>query len=890
MWKRLLTNLGALAETRGRGLVISLFVLAILSALAIPGLKVSSSYRDLMPADRPEQREYDAFLDEFGAANDLIVVLEGKPEDTRPVADALAEALRAKGSPIADVFYRIDPNAMLERAPLFASPEDLENAFSALAGQASLLEKVGGISEFSELLGLATDQLADADSESAMSPEGAEKAVGFLAHFFGEWAARIEDPTRTGFQIPDSDSDSKELAKLREFLASGGYLGSQDGEMLFLFVKPDRTSDDPVYLESVESAVDEARNSLSIDPDKVTIGYTGLPAHILTDVRSLREDLFRASVPSGILVFLVLWVGLRSFRRTLIALIALGCGLAISLGLARFVFSELNRMSMSFLAIMFGIGIDFAIYLIRRTDEEIRSGRNRIEATRQALVTSGQGIVAGGLVTALAFSVTAVSEFRGTSQLGLTTAMSVVIVLVVTLLLLPPLLMMTRPPEKKIGGEPADEVLLSDAPAIKKLLPAFAGVVGLAIFGAAVARQVPVDYNGLSVMPGKADSTILQLRMEEESDFQMTSAVVRAPDIETMNERVARLRTLDSVARVVSISDLLPQQQEEKLRVLQSSGALAALQIPQLNPHPDFAAIAEEVNALEESLFDAQDMAFSAGKAGLTQELQRVLDALDAVRSGLKTDSGREGTARFVAEISQLFDTLRVTVPKWGELEVVAETDLPSAFVSRFRSPEGNYAAYVYPNGSVWEVDVLDEFLTDVRKVDPGVTGFPVISESNVGLLTSGIFQSLLLTVGVVVVLLALDLRKPKLVLFALFPLLVGMGLLQTLFFLTKQQYNLASINGLPLLLGLGVVYGVHLVHRWSEHPDKSAFAAVKTSGRAITLAGITTMAGLASLTFCIHRGVASFGWLLLQGIICMLVAALVALPLCIDLFSRRRK
>lgn len=888
MWKRLLTNLGALAETRGRGLVISLFVLAILSALAIPGLKVSSSYRDLMPADRPEQREYDAFLDEFGAANDLIVVLEGKPEDTRPVADALAEALRAKGSPIADVFYRIDPNAMLERAPLFASPEDLEKASSALAGQASLLEKVGRIAEFSGLLGLATDQMVDADSESAMLPEEAEKAVGFLAHFFGEWAARIEDPTRTGFQIPDSDS--KELAKLREFLASGGYLGSHDGEMLFLFVKPDRTSDDPEYLESVESAVDEARNSLSIDSDKVTIGYTGLPAHILTDVRSLREDLFRASVPSGILVFLVLWVGLRSFRRTLIALIALGCGLAISLGLARFVFGELNRMSMSFLAIMFGIGIDFAIYLIRRTDEEIRSGRNRIEATRQALVTSGQGIVAGGLVTALAFSVTAVSEFRGTSQLGLTTAMSVVIVLAVTLLLLPPLLMMTRPPEKKIAGEPADKVLLPDAPALKKLLPVFAGVVALAIFGAAVARQVPVDYNGLSVMPGKADSTILQLRMGEESDFQMTSAVVRAPDIETMNERVARLRTLDSVARVVSISDLLPQQQEEKLQFLQSSGALAALQIPQLNPVPDFTAIAEEINTLEESLFDAQDMAFSAGKAGLTQELQRVLDALDAIRSGLKTASGREGTARFVAEISQLLDTLRVTVPKWGALGVVTETDLPSAFVSRFRSPEGNYAAYVYPNGSVWEVDVLDEFLTDVRKVDPGVTGFPVISESNVGLLTSGIFQSLLLTVGVVVVLLALDLRKPKLVLFALFPLLVGMGLLQTLFFLTKQQYNLASINGLPLLLGLGVVYGVHLVHRWSEHPDNSAFAAVKTSGRAITLAGITTMAGLASLTFCIHRGVASFGWLLLQGIICMLVAALVALPLCIDLFSRRRK
>jgi predicted RND superfamily exporter protein len=590
---------------------------------------------------------------------------------------------------------------------------------------------------------------------------------------------------------------------------------------------------------------------------------------------------------------------LRAIRRTLKALAALGCGIAISLGLASFLFGELNRMSMSFLAIMFGIGIDFGIYLIRRTDEELRKGLERRDAVGRALMKSGQGIVAGGLVTALAFSVTAVSEFRGTSQLGLVTAMSVVVVLVTTLLLLPPLLMQTPAPKSstdksaRVRRNREREAAKEGFPSGPRRSVAGLGLLGflaVAVFGIVVAPRVPVDYNGLSVMPRDSESTEYQRRMQEESDFQMTSAVVRAPDRESLRKLVEQVRELPSVARVVTMGDLIPEGQEETLNLLRECPGVFEFSSPIFyEPSRGAWKPADYTDAMvrfEDSLYEAQELAFAGGQAELTGALQETLDRVEDLRDSFKAspENAAAGTLSFEKDMQSWLDRLEKHAREWRSLEPVTEDLLPSGFVNRFRSSRGNYAAFVYPAGSVWEMEFLDTFLGELRSVAPDVTGFPVVSESNVGLLTKGIFQSLLLTVAVVIVLLAIDLRKWMLVIYALFPLLVGMSLLHAWLFVSGQQYNLASINGLPLLLGL------HIVHRWSEVPGQSAFAAVRTSGKAICLAGVTTMAGLASLTLCIHQGVATFGWMLLQGIVCMLVASLFALPCAIDFFSVRRK
>jgi predicted RND superfamily exporter protein len=72
------------------------------------------------------------------------------------------------------------------------------------------------------------------------------------------------------------------------------------------------------------------------------------------------------------------------------------------------------------------------------------------------------------------------------------------------------------------------------------------------------------------------------------------------------------------------------------------------------------------------------------------------------------------------------------------------------------------------------------------------------------------------------------------------------------------------------------------------EDPSKTAFVAAATIGKGVVLAASTALAGLGSIVLARHRGVSTFGFLLLGSIsLCLLLATLV-LPVVIDLIYRK--
>jgi predicted RND superfamily exporter protein len=97
------------------------------------------------------------------------------------------------------------------------------------------------------------------------------------------------------------------------------------------------------------------------------------------------------------------------------------------------------------------------------------------------------------------------------------------------------------------------------------------------------------------------------------------------------------------------------------------------------------------------------------------------------------------------------------------------------------------------------------------------------------------------------------------------------------LMFLTDFRFNHGNLTGLPILIGTAVDYGVHLAHRAQQ--EGSVVAAAKTTGKAIALAGLTTLIGFGSLVLSVHWGMRSLGLLLVIGISSALVLTLVVLP-----------
>jgi len=91
--------------------------------------------------------------------------------------------------------------------------------------------------------------------------------------------------------------------------------------------------------------------------------------------------------------------------------------------------------------------------------------------------------------------------------------------------------------------------------------------------------------------------------------------------------------------------------------------------------------------------------------------------------------------------------------------------------------------------------------------------------------------------------------------------------------------FNFANIIAIPLLLGLGVDNGVHLVHRLHDPQlDKSRLLATSTA-RGIFFSALTTIFSFGTLAFFSHRGTSSMGQLLAIGVFLTMAVTLIVLP-----------
>ena len=133
-----------------------------------------------------------------------------------------------------------------------------------------------------------------------------------------------------------------------------------------------------------------------------------------------------------------------------------------------------------------------------------------------------------------------------------------------------------------------------------------------------------------------------------------------------------------------------------------------------------------------------------------------------------------------------------------------------------------------------------------------------------------------------------LDLGQLRLAALALLPVLCGstvaLGLLGWLGF----AFNTVTLVAVPLLLGLGVDDGIHVVHRLREEPERPIGDLVGTVGRSIAMTTATTCASVAALLFTRHPGIESVAILLLVGLPLCLLASVALLPACAQLVLGR--
>jgi predicted RND superfamily exporter protein len=194
----------------------------------------------------------------------------------------------------------------------------------------------------------------------------------------------------------------------------------------------------------------------------------------------------------------------------------------------------------------------------------------------------------------------------------------------------------------------------------------------------------------------------------------------------------------------------------------------------------------------------------------------------------------------------------------------------------------------ITPAQNIWDPKAMETFVTELRTVDPTVTGPPVTSYEAARLMRRAFQQTALLSLAVVIVLVWLHFTRWRLVALAFIPLCIGLAWLLGGMGLFGISFNLANFFAVPILIGTGIDGGIQMVQRMFEEPHRPMLET--STATSVTLSSLTTLLAFGSLMLGQHRGIASLGKIMALGTLSILVATILVLPAVHERFIRTRK
>ncbi len=797
--------------------------------LASQRLAFKTSRQDLLnPRSEFHQRWLD-FVDEFGANTDAIVVVEGaNRSEVTAAIDDVGHNLRTRPDLFADVFDRFEADSLIRKGLYYLPEEHLSRIEQYVRRAVPLLE----------------DPHATLDDFASLSQF--QTAQG----------------QRPGHDLVLSTDDHIASSALAQQLQQRfpDYLLTQHGRLGMVLLRLVPASTGFVPDEEPFRVLEQIRETVRAEHGSVSLGVTGLPVLEHDEMQTSATDMSWASVLSVLAVTALMWAGFGGLKYPVLGMGALLLGIAWTWGYVTLAVGHLNILSMSFGVILIGLGIDFAVHFLARYQEARDRRSASAEAIREAMREAGPPIVAGGITTAAAFFATALTEFQGVAELGVITGGGILLCVASTLWMLPAAIAWTD--RHHVMGSEARLLDLTSAvrPLWHRPWQTVLTCLGCTAFLAIGIGELNYDHNLLQLQAKGLPSVEWETKLLEQSDRNTWFAVSIADTLDDVRKRHAAFEQLDSVQHVEELASLLPEPSADRHdridhihRVLQQITATP----PVLQPVVSVAA------GRPGSPFTVSPGSTDSASSATQINTQRAL-AAERVRQAL-------------VEINAISD------PQPPQL-----ADLPAALRHRYVGRRGKHLMRVFAEDNVWQMEPLRHFVNQLERIDPQVTGDPVQTYYASRQMKTSYLRAAWLAALAVVIILIVDLRRLDDVLLAALP--TGLGLLQLFGLMGWLQISLnpANIIVLPLIIGIGIDDGIHVLHDYRRGGRQQGLNRATVAG--IVLTSLTSMIGFGSLMIAQHEGLRSLGRVVTLGIACCLLSSVVLLPCLLDLCSPRRR
>ena len=874
--------------------------------LTITRLGYISNTNDLIRQDATFHQYYLNYMKEFEVGDEFLVLIQGPDfERNKQCLEQLATNLKTSNR-FSEVFYRIDFAALEKRFLLFLPLDDLKKMETSLNHFIGMMtQNQTPILDLNSMLNQANRMF---DEEFLREESNWDEFKPFVANFVGNLNALanqiegIPQNTKTPSlgALMGMEGGLDDLEKLKR---ENEYLAFDEGKTLLLILSPREKNEEDLspHAKNIQFTREIIKQARQKFPD-LTIGLTGEPVLDADQIESSMKSVSLATIITLVLIASLFLLSYHEFGRPFLAILTLIIATLWTFGFTVLTIGHLNIISNAFAAMILGLGIDFSIQLLGRYEEELSRGLNYLTALQEASIHTGTAIFTGALTTAAAFFTMCFNDFSGLAELGIIAGSGILLCFISTFTVFPACLALIDRNQKNLAATTNPNHwragFLLKEPFSKHPSVIIIITILLTAFSAYYATKTRFDYNLLNLQNPKLESVDIEHKLLKSDAKSVIFAVSTANSIEEARAKAEKFKALSTVRNVMTLSEILPTQQEEKLSIVRR--IVARLQ--QLNLNTDISDKVDVERAqheLSQLLQQSREGEQQASKyVGLSKRARdardtfaKLIPALQRAVNAFKNQNQTELGQRLNAYQVNLFQEIQRMLRWLVEQETsrgITEADIPPQLLDRYQGKTGKILIEITPKENVWDREPSERFVQELRTVDPEITGTPVQNYEYLAVLKNAFQQAAWYALIVICIAILLHFRSIKHLILTLIPLALGIVWTLGVMGATNLQFNPANIITLPLVIGIGVAYGLYAVDRFKEDPHKTLFDT--STGKAVWLSALTTIFGFGSLIQASYRGISSLGLLMTLGVSMCLITSLYILPAFMKFFSRKPK
>jgi len=813
-----------------------LFMLAAL-LLTLPSvhfarqLELRTGFESLLPKDKRSVVELERVAERTAGVSTLAIVLDGSDKRAlQRLADDLLTPLRALGPQwvgTAEAGVHAEQQFLMERQALFLP-----------------LEKVRSLGErVEERFGREVfGSLVDEDEAEPITKELVEKELGIST-----------DRRPSGPAYLD------------------GYYMNPAGTRLIILVRT------PIALGDLERSFELQRRVREvvarIDPRKYDASIrTGLTGDVVTSAEQynvIKNDLATVGIAGISMIIAIDFLFFLRLRAVVAMVVAISMGVLWTFGITRFAIGHLNTATGFLVSIIFGNGINFGILLRARYGEARRAGLDLQESIALAYRDTFRPTLTVAAAAGAGYLSLATTSFRGFRDFGIIGGYGMLLCWAANFLFMPPLLVLferAAPTWQQHEGNTlrdrfnrfADQGIPFGAPFawLSRHVPARVvvaiGVIAVAASVVATVRYLrsdPLEYDLRNLQNDRTAVESAASRLG--SDLTDITGRVGQDGMAILTHRLDQVRPLlaelerrrkaasepPPFQRVVSIYDLVPDNQQEKLEIL---GQIRT----RLKKAHSLGEISDEDWEQVSSYLPPPGLK-PFGIEDLPERVARPFTERDGARGRIVYVVPTEGQS-----VHDLHYLLR-----WAE----------------------SYRKTILPNGEViygsGRAVIFSDMLASVMEQAP-----------------RAVVLSAIMTI-VVVVLSFLRGRRGRTATFLVIgSLFVGVVWMTAMLAAARVRINFLNFIAIPITVGIGVDYAINMVHRWRNLPTGQIQHLVRETGGAVVLCSLTTTLGYMALLQSVNPAVRSFGLAAVLGELTCVMAVVVLLPAVLVGIERRHR